>query len=87
MGKSCWGPALIVIGVIMVISGIGDKDLGVGVGGVLTLALGLVIFCIKGELAIVLATTGGEKMALKSTDHATITAIIEALNQAIVERG
>jgi len=87
VGKSCWGPVLGVIGLIALIGGIGDKDLGVGVFGAIALVIAGAIVNAKGEVAIVLATTGGETTALKSYDRAAITAIVEALNQAIVERG
>lgn len=87
MGASCWGPALIVIGVIALMIGIGGRSPGPGVFGGIMLAIGIAIVRAKKERAIVLATMGGETTALKSIDHATIATIVDALNQAIVERG
>jgi hypothetical protein len=87
MAASCWGPALIVIGLIALVIGIGGQSFGPGVFGVIMAAIGIAIVTAKKERAIVLATMGGETTALKSIDHATIATIVDALNQAIVERG
>jgi hypothetical protein len=87
MAASCWGPALIAIGLIALVIGIGGQSFGPGVFGVIMAAIGIAIGTAKKERAIVLATMGGETTALKSIDHATIATIVDALNQAIVERG
>jgi len=89
---SCWGPGLIVIGGIFVITwfasmAAGQQDPTVLGVGFVPLVIGILIATVKRDRAIVLATTGGETTALKSKDYALITAIVESLNEAIVRRG
>lgn len=88
IAMSCWGPVLILAGVITVIVGFTNNlQTQPLVIGAAMLALGLTIALTKRERAIILVTTGGETTALKSTDYETIDSIINALNEAIVERG
>jgi hypothetical protein len=87
VGKSCWGPWLLVIGLFAAISGYGEKSDGLLVFGVIALVAGAAIVFGKPEYAIALTTAGGEKTALKSKDRAAIDAIAEALNQAVIDRG
>lgn len=87
IAASCWGPSLIVLGVLALAVGFGGRSMGVGIFGGLMLLIGIAITAAPKEHAIVLVTTGGENLALKSTDHAAIATIVEAMNQAIIERG
>ena len=84
---SCWGPVLLVLGVITLAIGLSGGSAGGAVAGGIMLLIGIAILATPKERTIVLVTTGGETMALKSTDHALIATIVEALNKAIVARG
>lgn len=90
---SCWGPLLTIWGALqvlitggIVLAGTTDALGGAAIGAVF-LAIGIAILKRKRTLAIVLATTGGEAVALRSTNREAIESIVVALNKAIVARG
>jgi hypothetical protein len=88
-GSPVVGVIMIAIGAITILGGIG-RDLSVGalVFGVILIGLGVgVVQSMKTRYWVRIGSASGETNALSSLDRAYIERVVNAINEAIIQRG
>ena len=79
---------LIIIGVIMVTTGLSSQSGGcLGLGALLIIVGIALVFLMKPSYAVVLGSASGENQSMTSQNEAEIDQIVAAISNAIVHRG
>lgn len=82
------GYLALLIGAFVLLAGIADASAGGVVAGLLFLAVGYVLGILPKDTYLVkLGSASGEMDALSSTDRDFIDGIVNAMNEAIIQRG
>jgi RNA polymerase subunit RPABC4/transcription elongation factor Spt4 len=89
--KRTWPIILLAVGILGALGGFASGDEGGmacgGIGLLLALAGGAWLASLSDEYAVRISAASGEVDALKSKDKASIQKVVDALSQAITERG
>lgn len=79
---------LLLVGIVMLPLGIGEKQTALAIVGGLLLVLAIAgMRASKGTYSVVLTTSSGEVQAISTKERAYVDKVVAALNEAIVARG
>jgi RNA polymerase subunit RPABC4/transcription elongation factor Spt4 len=88
--KRTWPVILLVVGIMLAVAGFASGEEGTtcgGIGLVIAIGGGAWLASLSDQYAVRIAAASGEMDALKDRDNKRIQKIVDALSQAITERG